>query len=74
MEQRFPVKTSIPNIGQKDARGAHFFLPGVGRDPALVSANGEAGTAGGRLGCFGFFCSLLLRCCPLGIHLSSWMV
>jgi hypothetical protein len=50
---------------------AYFFFSGAPvREPAPGAAKGEAGVAGTCLGCFGFLCSRLLRCCPFGIFLS----
>jgi hypothetical protein len=44
----------------------YFFLAGAPALPATAWEE-DAGCVSG-LGCFGFLCSRLLRCCPFGIQ------
>jgi hypothetical protein len=55
---------------QNSGRGnGRYFLTGVGMDDfPCAPPNGTAGVAGFVLSFFGFFCSRLLRTCPLAIQ------
>jgi hypothetical protein len=57
-----------PMVDQFIRLARYFFFSGMGAAGfTCVAANDDAGTADFTFDCLGFFCSRLLRCCPLAI-------